>query len=113
MRQRWFYVSAIALLIVFASPDVLAVKKSRGRKSALGAKKEARRKANRARATKQDRATKHERGTRALSRSERNHLSRRERRELARGGRADRERYVVRGRNGRRYVRYRARRRND
>jgi hypothetical protein len=113
MRKPWLYISALTLLIVFAGPDALAVKKSRGRKKTVSAKKEARSKSSRARATNNKRSTKHERGTRALSRRESRHLSRRERRELARGGRADEERYVVRGRNGRRYVRYRPRRRND
>jgi murein L,D-transpeptidase YcbB/YkuD len=111
MRQRWFYVLALTLLIVFISPDGLAAKKSRGGKKASGAraKKEPRAKASRGRAAKNDRRT------RDISRRERKHLSRRERKELARserGGR-QRERYVVRGRHGRRYVRYRERRRSE
>ena len=109
MRRRWLYVLTIALLIVFASPDALAAKKSRGgkKKSSARVKKETRGKASRVRVAKAGRSAK------TLSRRERKHLSRRERRELARSERRGKERYVVRGRNGRRYVRYRAHRRND
>lgn len=109
MRQRLFYVLALTLLIVFASPDALAAKKSRGGAKAPGAraKKEPRGKANRTGGAKK------ERRTRELSARERKHLSRRDRKELARSERQDRqrERSVVRGRHGRRYVRYRERRR--
>jgi murein L,D-transpeptidase YcbB/YkuD len=109
MRQRWFYVLALVLVIAFASPAAPAAKKSRGggRASGARAKKEARGKANRAVGAKKERRGKE------LSTRERRHLSRRDRKELARGGRGDRqrERYVVRGRHGRRYVRYSERRR--
>ena len=115
MRQRWFYVLTLTLLIVFVSPDGLAAKKSRGGKKASGvrAKKEPRAKASRGRAAKNDR--KDDRRTRDISRRERKNLSRRERKELARserGGR-QRERYVVGGKHGRRYVHYRERRRSE
>ena len=111
MRQRWFYVLTLALLIAFASPDALAAKKSRAGKKASGArsKKEPRGKASRARAAKDDRRGKE------ISRRDRKSLSRRERKELARSerrGRA-RDRYVARGKRGSRYVSYRERRRSD
>jgi hypothetical protein len=109
MRRLWFYVLTLTLLIVFACPDVLAAKKSRGGKKAPGAssKKEPRGKANRGRGAKDRRETKE------LSRRDKKHLSRRDRKELARAERKDRQRdrYVVRGKHGRRYVRYRERRR--
>jgi Putative peptidoglycan binding domain len=111
MRQRWFYVLTLALLIVFASPDALAAKKLRGGKKASNAraKKEPRGKASRGRVAKNDRKSSE------LSRRESKHLSRRERKELARSGRGGRakQRYVARGKRGRSYVSYRERRRND
>jgi hypothetical protein len=112
MRQRWFYVLTLALLIVFASSDALAAKKSRGGKKASNAraKKEPRAKASRGRVAKNNRNSKE------LSSRERKHLSRRERKELARSGRVGRtrrDRYVARGKQSRRYVSYREHRRND
>lgn len=111
MRQRWSYILMLTFLVVFASSDVLGAKKSRGGKKASSAraKKEPRGKASRGRVAKNDRRT------RELSKRDSKRLSRRERKELARSERGSRtkERYVVRGKHGRRYVRYRERRRND
>jgi murein L,D-transpeptidase YcbB/YkuD len=109
MRRRWFYIITIILSISFAGSDALAAKKSRGGKktSTSRAKKETRGKATRGQVAK------HARLTKAPPGRETRRLSRRERRELARSARSDKERYVVRGRNGRRHVRYRASRQND
>lgn len=122
MKRGFVLFITIALLAAMMAPDTLA-KRSRGsRKSssshARGAShgkssrgREARGKSSRGREARgksaRGRAARHERGDRA---SHRGRLSRRERRELARserGGRLTRERVVVRGRHGRRVVRYR------
>jgi murein L,D-transpeptidase YcbB/YkuD len=109
MRRRGLYFLTIALLVLFACSGALAAKKSRGGKKASAArtKKDSRGKGSRVRAAKPGRSA------RAVSSRESKRLSRRERRELARSERGGKERYIVRGRHGRRLVRYRASRRND
>jgi hypothetical protein len=104
MRRRLAYFIAIALLAGSFSVDASAEKRSRNGKrgsSQTRAKKESRGKATRGRVA---------RGGRGQKR-----LSRRERKELARsGGRGlVREKVIVRGRRGRRLVRYRYVRRAD
>jgi len=110
MKRRLVCFITIALLIGLSSIDISAAKKSRsnrssnharGKKSSRGKAKDSRGKAARSRST---------RG----GRDERK-LSRRERREMARGGGRNlaREKVIVRGRHGRRYVRYRYVRRSE
>jgi len=124
MRRRLIYLIAIALVIGSFSIDGLAKRSRGGRgKTSARASKGSRNKATRGRESRSRsaRASRSERGGK-LSRRERRDLARsgklskRERRELARsGGRGTvRERVVVRGRHGRRVVRYRyVRRRAD
>lgn len=129
MQRRLVYLIAIALVIGSFNLDGLAKQSRGGRgKTSARASKGSRSKTTRSKAARgrevrgrSTRASRSERGGK-LSRRERRELarsgklSRRERRELARsGGRGlARERIVVRGRHGRRVVRYRyVRRRAD
>ena len=107
--RRLSYLIAIALVIGSFNIDGLA-KRSRGGRAKSSARDS---KGSRGKATR-EKATRASRGGK-LSRRERRELarggklSRRERREMARSGGRDlvRERVVVRGRHGRRVVRYR------
>jgi Putative peptidoglycan binding domain len=122
MKRGFVLFIAIALLAVMIAPDALAKRSRGGRKSSSShAKRESHGKASR----RNEARSKSSRGREARGRSSRGRearhgrneraarhgkLSRRERRELARserGGRLVRERVVVRGRHGRRVVRYR------
>ena len=122
MKRGFVLFIAIVLLAAMIAPDALAKRSRGGRKSSSShAKRAAHGKASR-RHEARDRSS---RGREARGRSSRGRearrgrneraarhgkLSRRERRELARserGGRLVRERVVVRGRHGRRVVRYR------
>jgi hypothetical protein len=110
MKRRLVCFITIALLIGLSSIDISAAKKSRsnrssaharGKKASRGKAKESRGKAARSRSTRGGR--------------EERKLSRRERREMARSGGRNlaREKVIVRGRHGRRYVRYRYVRRSE
>ena len=106
MQRRLACLITIALLVGLFSIDVSAGKKSRSGKrgsSQTRAKKDSRGKASRGKPSR-GRVARSERSGRGQKK-----LSRRERRELARnnGRGLVRERVVVRGRHGRRLVRYR------
>jgi hypothetical protein len=127
MKRGFVWLITFALLAALAVPDALAKRSRGGRKaSAASSKRAARGKSGRGReargrssrgreargrASRRDRRTERASRGRKLSRRERAALSRSERRALARsergGGRLVRERVVVRGRHGRRVVRYR------
>lgn len=121
MKRGFVLFITIALLVAMIAPDALAKRSRGGRKSSSShAKRESHGKSSR----RHEARSKSSRGREARGRSSRGRearhgrnereaqhgkLSRRERRELARserGGRV-RERVVVRGRHGRRVVRYR------
>jgi hypothetical protein len=112
MKRGFVLFIAIALLAAMIAPDALA-KRSRGsrKSSSSHAKRASHGKSSRGHEARgkssRGREARRGRGERA---SRHGKLSRRERRELARserGGRQVRERVVVRGRHGRRVVRYR------
>jgi hypothetical protein len=105
MQQRLISFIVAALLTGLFNIDVSAGKKSRGKRgsSRASAKKESRPKASRGK----DSRSKNSRSRVARgSRNERK-SSRRDRRELARNRGMEREKIIVRGRHGRRLVRYR------
>jgi len=112
MRRLFVLFVTIALLAALSAPEALA-KRSRGGRGSSRAHA-ARGKSSRGREARsrssRGRAERRGRGERA---SRRGRPSRRERREEARGGRLARERVVVRGRHGRRVVRYRYVRRHS
>jgi hypothetical protein len=125
MRRGFVWLVTLALLATLVAPEALAKHSRGGRKAAASSKRATRGKSSRGReargrssrgreargkASRRDRRTERAARGRKLSRRERAALSRSERRELARserGGRLVRERVVVRGRHGRRVVRYR------
>ncbi|MFL6214927.1 MAG: peptidoglycan-binding protein [Blastocatellia bacterium] len=134
MRRGFVWLITLALLAALVVPDALAKRSRGGRKSAASSKRAARGKSSRGReargrssrgheargkASRGRDSRRNERASRGgkLSRRERRALARSERRTLARserGGRLMRERVVVRGRHGRRVVRYRyVRRRSE
>ncbi|HKP86771.1 MAG TPA: peptidoglycan-binding domain-containing protein [Blastocatellia bacterium] len=101
MRRQLICFVTTALLIGLFGVDISAGKRSRGsrRSERAHAKRESRGKASR--------------GHSARSRRDERRPSRRERRNLARSGGTVRERVIVRGRHGRRLVRYRYVRRSE
>ena len=123
MKRVFVLFITIALLAALTVPEALA-KRSRGGRGSSRAhaargrssRHEARRRSSRGRAERRGRNERADRRGRAERAGRRGKPSRRERRELARserGGRV-RERIVVRGRHGRRVVRYRyVRRRSE
>jgi hypothetical protein len=121
MKRGFVVFITFALLAALLAPDAFAKKSRGGRKSASAHSKRASRSRSsgrheaRSRSSRGREARRSEHATRhgKLSRRERRELTH-ERREVARGGRLVRERVVVRGRHGRRVVRYRyARRRSE
>ena len=118
MKRVWLLFMTIALLAALAVPEAFA-KRSRGSRG------KSRAHASRGKSSRHEargRSSRHrgERSGRTERAGRRGRLSRRERRALARserserGGRLVRERVVVRGRHGRRVVRYRyVRRRSE
>ena len=120
MRRGFVWLITLALLAALAVPEALAKHSRGGRKSAAASSKRAARgKSSRGREARGRSSRGREaRGKASRGRDSRRNerasrgdkLSRRERRTLARserGGRLMRERVVVRGRHGRRVVRYR------
>jgi hypothetical protein len=106
-----------ALLISLSGAGISAEKRSRGGR---GSDRSRGKKASRGKAKESRGKAKESRGKSARSRAARGgrgerDLSRRERREMARGGGRNlaREKIIVRGRHGRRYVRYRYVRRSE
>jgi Putative peptidoglycan binding domain len=122
MKRLFVLFITIVFLAALTVPEALA-KRSRGGRGASRSHaargKSSRRHASRGRSSRHraERSGRAERRGRGERAGRRGRLSRRERRELARserGGRLVRERVVVRGRHGRRVVRYRyVRRRSE
>jgi len=126
MKRVFVLFITIALLAALTVPEALA-KRSRGGRGSSRAhatrgrssRHEARSRSSRGRAERRGRNERADRRGRAERAGRRGKLSRRERRELARSERSERsgrvrERIVVRGRHGRRVVRYRyVRRRSE
>jgi hypothetical protein len=123
MKRVFVLFITIALLAALTVPEALAKRSRGGRGSSRShaargrsGRHEARSRSSRGRAERRGHSVRAERRGRGERAGRRGKLSRRERRELARserGGRV-RERIVVRGRHGRRVVRYRyVRRRSE